>query len=171
MFDIGFWEICLIGIVALLVVGPERLPGVARSIGRWVGKAQRMVNSVKSDINRELEAGELRELLGEQKKQINELKDLVGETKQEMESSTRGAIEASQKSWGEEVAEFEASEEKLQQAADNSILPPQDSAVVAGTDQSAEPVDKVDSERTDSADAPDAVDAESPAIDKNRQTA
>ncbi len=109
MFDIGFWEICLIGIVALLVVGPDRLPGVARSIGRWVGKAQRMVNSVKSDINRELEAGELRELLGEQKKQIDELKDLVGETKQEMESSTRGVIEASQKSWGEEVAEYEAS--------------------------------------------------------------
>ena len=97
MFDIGFWEICLIGIVGLLVIGPDRLPGVARTVGRWVGKAQRMVNSVKSDINRELESGEMRDLLGEQKKQIEELQGLVGDTRQELESSTRDVIESSQK--------------------------------------------------------------------------
>ena len=123
MFDIGFWEICLIGIVGLLVIGPDRLPGVARTVGRWVGKAQRMVNGVKSDINRELEAGELRELLGEQKKQIQALQGLVGDTKSEVESSTRDAIAASEKSWAEEVAEFHAQEEK-QQSDQNTIMPP-----------------------------------------------
>ncbi len=142
MFDIGFWEICLIGIVGLLVIGPDRLPGVARTVGRWVGKAQRMVNTVKSDINRELEAGELRDLLGEQKKQIEDLQDLVGETRQDMESSTREAIESSQKSWTEEIAEFEANEKKMQQGADNSILPPGDAAPASGADETAESVDK-----------------------------
>ena len=123
MFDIGFWEICLIGIVGLLVIGPDRLPGVARTLGLWFGKAQRMVNSVKSDIHRELEASELRELLGEQKKQIEALHDLVGETKGEVESSTREAIEASEKSWAEQVAELHADEARQVQT-ENSILPP-----------------------------------------------
>ena len=122
MFDIGFWEICLIGIVGLLVIGPDRLPDVARTLGRWLGKAQRLVNSVKSDINRELEAGELRGLLGEQKKQIESLRDLVGESKAAVESSTREAIETGEKSWAEQVAELHA-EEARQVQTDNSIMP------------------------------------------------
>lgn len=124
MFDIGFWEIFLIGIVGLLVIGPDRLPGVARSIGCWVGKAQRMVDSVKSDISRELESGELRELLGEQKKQIEALQGLVSNTKNEMETSTREAIEAGEKSWAGEAAELHTRETGEQANTPNSIMPP-----------------------------------------------
>ncbi|RME34315.1 MAG: twin-arginine translocase subunit TatB [Gammaproteobacteria bacterium] len=51
MFDIGFWELALIGIVALLVLGPERLPGAARTAGRMIGRARRTL----SDLRRELE--------------------------------------------------------------------------------------------------------------------
>ena len=51
MFDISFWELVIIMIVALLVVGPERLPRVARTIGLWVGKAQSFVRTVKADID------------------------------------------------------------------------------------------------------------------------
>ena len=67
MFDIGFWELGLISVVALLVIGPERLPGVARSVGKWVGTAKRFVSSVKNDISAEVgKADELKRLLEEQ---------------------------------------------------------------------------------------------------------
>ena len=66
MFDIGFWEISLIMVVLLLVVGPERLPKLARTAGIYIGKARRMVAEVKAEVNRELRAQELKETLGAQ---------------------------------------------------------------------------------------------------------
>lgn len=78
MFDVGFWELVVIMIVALLVVGPERLPRLARTIGLWVGKAQGFVRTVKSDIDRELATDELRRTLAKQA-QIPELHELVDE--------------------------------------------------------------------------------------------
>jgi sec-independent protein translocase protein TatB len=59
MFDIGFSEMMVIGVVALVVIGPERLPKVARTLGHLFGRLQRYVTQVKSDINREMEAAEL----------------------------------------------------------------------------------------------------------------
>ena len=60
MFEIGFAEVFLLGVIALLVVGPDRLPGLARTVGVWVGKAQRMVGQVRADIEREVRADEIR---------------------------------------------------------------------------------------------------------------
>ncbi len=60
MFDIGFWELCLIGVVALLILGPDRLPGVARTAGLWIGRARRFMSDVKADIDKELKSDELR---------------------------------------------------------------------------------------------------------------
>lgn len=60
MFDLGFSELILIGIVALLVLGPDRLPGAARVAGLWVGRIKRGFNSVKEDVERELGADEIR---------------------------------------------------------------------------------------------------------------
>jgi|RhiMethySRZTD1v2_1073278.scaffolds.fasta_scaffold878249_2 sec-independent protein translocase protein TatB len=62
MFDFSIGEIAVIGVVALVVLGPERMPKVARTIGEWIGKAQRYVNEVKSDISREMELAELKKL-------------------------------------------------------------------------------------------------------------
>jgi sec-independent protein translocase protein TatB len=62
MFDIGFSELLVIGIVALIVIGPERLPKVARTLGHLFGRMQRYVNDVKADISREMELEELRKL-------------------------------------------------------------------------------------------------------------
>jgi sec-independent protein translocase protein TatB len=62
MFDFSLGEIGLIGVIALIVLGPERLPKVARQVGDWIGKAQRYVNQVKADINREVELAELKKL-------------------------------------------------------------------------------------------------------------
>ena len=62
MFDIGITEIMVIAVVALVVIGPERLPRVARTIGTLLGRAQRYVNDVKAEVNREMELEELRKL-------------------------------------------------------------------------------------------------------------
>lgn len=66
MFDVGFWELAIIMIVALLVIGPERLPRVARTVGLWLGRARSAFNSVKADIDRELRAEELKTMLTKQ---------------------------------------------------------------------------------------------------------
>ena len=60
MFDIGFWELCLIGVVALLILGPERLPSLARTAGLWIGRARRFLSDLKVDIDKELKSDELR---------------------------------------------------------------------------------------------------------------
>ena len=65
MFDIGFWELTMIAVIALLVIGPDKLPGVARTAGKWVGRARRFVGDVKTDIDRELKQEELRKALAE----------------------------------------------------------------------------------------------------------
>jgi sec-independent protein translocase protein TatB len=62
MFDIGFSELVLIGILALLVLGPKRLPEVARTAGRWMAQLRRFVTNVKQDFDRELHGEELAEL-------------------------------------------------------------------------------------------------------------
>ncbi len=66
MFDIGFWELVLIGVVVLLVVGPERLPKLARTAGMWIGRARRTLSAVKAEIDREIKAQELKEILEKQ---------------------------------------------------------------------------------------------------------
>ncbi|MCW8963828.1 MAG: Sec-independent protein translocase protein TatB [Gammaproteobacteria bacterium] len=94
MFDFGFWEMLMIVLVALVVVGPERLPGLARTVGFWVGKAKRMITEVKAEIHEELAAEELKKALDEQdlmedvyevieetKKVGDEIKDEVDEVK------------------------------------------------------------------------------------------
>ena len=69
MFDIGFTELALVGVVALLVIGPERLPLVARKVGMWVGKARRFISHVQSDFKQEVDkAEELKRLMEEQSK-------------------------------------------------------------------------------------------------------
>ena len=98
MFDIGFLEMMTIGIVALLVIGPERLPEVAAKVGRYVGKAQRFVRGVRSDISRELESGDLKKLIGDQKDQIDELRKMVHTATKDIETSTSGALKDAQSS-------------------------------------------------------------------------
>ena len=62
MFDVGFWEVAVIGVVALIIVGPERLPGLVRTTAKWVGKGKRMISDVKRDIDRELKVDEMSDL-------------------------------------------------------------------------------------------------------------
>jgi sec-independent protein translocase protein TatB len=62
MFDIGFSELLVIGVVALVVIGPEKLPRMARTLGHLAGKLQRYVSDVKADINREIELEDLKKM-------------------------------------------------------------------------------------------------------------
>ena len=62
MFDIGFSELLVIGVVALIVIGPEKLPRLARTLGHLAGKLQRYVSDVKADINREIELEDLKKM-------------------------------------------------------------------------------------------------------------
>lgn len=83
MFDIGFSEMIVIAVIALIVLGPEKLPRVARTAGHLLGRMQRYVNDVKADINREIELDELRKLQKE-----------MQSTAQSIEQTVRGEINA-----------------------------------------------------------------------------
>jgi len=89
MFDIGFWEVLIISVLALLVIGPERLPDVARKAGRMIGKIRRFVNSVRSDLERELRTDELEKMLNQQNEQIQELKNILNDTASTVESELK----------------------------------------------------------------------------------
>ena len=89
MFDIGFSEIVVIGVVALIVIGPERLPKVARTLGHMFGRLQRYVNEVKADINREMELDELRKLQSQVQSAAREIEQSVSHAAREMESGVR----------------------------------------------------------------------------------
>ena len=100
MFDMGFAEMMIIGIVALLVIGPERLPSVARKAGAYVAKVKRFITNVKSDVEREFRTDELQQMLKQQQEELSSLKDIVNETKKDVDL---GSIEKSLRDSGEEV--------------------------------------------------------------------
>jgi sec-independent protein translocase protein TatB len=77
MFDVGFWEILLILVLALVIIGPERLPGAARKAGFFVGKARRYIEGVRSEVEQELDVNEFKRLLHNQEVQINELQQQI----------------------------------------------------------------------------------------------
>ncbi len=85
MFDIGFSELLIIGVVALIVLGPERLPRVARTAGHLFGRMQRYVAEVKAQVNREMQAEEFRQF----HTQVEEVKSAVQEMQTSVESEVR----------------------------------------------------------------------------------
>jgi sec-independent protein translocase protein TatB len=84
MFDSGFLELLIVGIIALLVVGPERLPEVAAKAGKFIGKMKAFVSSTREDIEKEFRAEELQSMLNQQKDEISELRDMMQNTKSEV---------------------------------------------------------------------------------------
>jgi sec-independent protein translocase protein TatB len=92
MFDIGFWELVLIGIVGLVVIGPERLPGVARTVGKYVGRMRRFISSVKDDIDRELRQEELRQAL-KRDADLDEIKTIIDDSRYTIEDEVQQSKE------------------------------------------------------------------------------
>jgi sec-independent protein translocase protein TatB len=103
MFDVGFSELLMIGIVALVVIGPERLPKVARTAGHLFGRMQRYVSTVKADIEREVNMAELKDLQN-LKKDVEVLQTEINTAGQEIAQAATANISMAQKS----IAEIEA---------------------------------------------------------------
>lgn len=80
MFDVGFSELVMVGLIALLVIGPERLPKAARIAGYWLGKTRSTIANVKAEIKQELHAEEMRQLLNQQESIASELQQIASET-------------------------------------------------------------------------------------------
>jgi sec-independent protein translocase protein TatB len=93
MFDIGFSELLVIGIIALVVIGPEKLPRVARTIGHLAGRLQRYVADVKSDINREIELDELRKMRDSMQKAATDFQSSVQSELTKTETDLNKAVE------------------------------------------------------------------------------
>jgi len=102
VIDFGFDKIALIGAVALIVIGPEKLPKVARTVGHLFGKAQRYVADVKAEVNRSIELDEL-------KKMKTEFEDAARNVEQSVNQEVNAATAALQQPWNEAAAAYDGS--------------------------------------------------------------
>ncbi|HMK14561.1 MAG TPA: Sec-independent protein translocase protein TatB [Burkholderiales bacterium] len=93
MFDIGFSEILVIAVVALIVIGPERLPKVARTLGHLFGRLQRYVAEVKADIDREMQMEELKKLQSSMQEAVSSVEKSVSEGMRDTETQIKTAAE------------------------------------------------------------------------------
>jgi sec-independent protein translocase protein TatB len=100
MIDFGFDKLALIGAVALIVIGPEKLPRVARTVGHLLGKAQRYVADVKAEVNRSIELDEL-------KKMKTQFEDAARDVESSVRNEVNEVSSAFQKDWSEAGAAFE----------------------------------------------------------------
>ena len=93
MFDFGFWELAIIGAIALVVIGPDKMPALARKAGLYAGKASKFINKVKKDINEELKADELKDIKGQltMTGEDSALSQAFKETKEDLEAIKREA--------------------------------------------------------------------------------
>ena len=102
MFDIGFSELMVIAVVALIVIGPEKLPKVARTVGHLFGRMQRYVNDVKSDISREMALDDLRKLQSSMQETARSIEQSVTEDVRSVERSMAEEVRSAEQSMAEE---------------------------------------------------------------------
>jgi sec-independent protein translocase protein TatB len=119
MFDIGFTELMVIAMVALIVIGPERLPRVARTLGHLAGRLQRYVADVKADINREVELEELRKMRDSVRQTASSMESSFNAELRKAESELNAAVEGGPQAGAEPAAASNAQA----QAADASPAP------------------------------------------------
>lgn len=93
MFDFSFAELLVIGVVALIVIGPERMPKVARAAGLLFGRAQRYVSEIKADINNQLKLDELRKIEADMRAKASSAEHVIIEETRHVEQEFRGVAE------------------------------------------------------------------------------
>jgi sec-independent protein translocase protein TatB len=120
MFDIGFSELLVIGVVALIVIGPERLPRVARTVGVLAGRLQRYVADVKADINREIELEELRKMRDSMQQAASDFQSSVqsevSKTEAELNQTAADLNKTVEDAVKDEPAESKAEERKPEES-------------------------------------------------------
>ena len=117
MFDVGFWEMAFIGVIALVVIGPERLPKFAKTAGFWIGKGRRMISDVKSDIKKEMNSDDLkalRDLKGDLTSATDNVKNMAGSASEsfgikEAAEDLKSTIDAAKSDVSEEVETLDGS--------------------------------------------------------------
>lgn len=129
MFDIGFSELMVIAVIALVVIGPERLPKVARTVGHLLGRMQRYVNDVKSDINREMQLDELKKLQSQ-----------VVESARTLESSVRQEMDSAKSSFAGIGQEAQSALDELKATAEQSSAPVETPSLDFSAPEPVEPV-------------------------------
>ena len=169
MFEIGFLELALLCVIALLVVGPSRLPGLVRTVGVWVGRAQRLVSQVRADIEREVRADELRKaakeysptaVISDMKKEVE---DLASEVSKPVDLDAKKAKpEKSEKAEAAESVPEKPEAGKAEAKVPEAGKPESSDGAAAAV---TEPADAVAPEEADGAGAEDPEPTERPAGD------
>lgn len=134
MFDVGFWELGMIMLIALLVIGPERLPGLARKVGLYLGKAQSMANKVRDEVNKEIAADELKKHLTTQANSDGGEFDFIEETKKDFQSIKDNINDTVNKDVGGTMADAKMSADQIQ----FGNPPPQQSGTQAAAQAAAQ---------------------------------
>jgi len=137
MFDFSFWELAIVLMVALVVVGPDKLPVLAAKLGRWVGKVKQMLTAVRSDIEQELKSAELKEMLEQQQNEISQLRNILKDAQQSTHNEIR------------DIAGEQSAMSKAVDTAVTQVAPQPNEASISSAESSAESTNSIHSSPTE----------------------
>jgi sec-independent protein translocase protein TatB len=151
MFDVGFWEILLLIVLALVVIGPERLPGAARQVGLFVGKARRYIEGVRSEVESELDINEFKRMMHNQEVQINELQQQLKSGVDDVKSSLPDVSDSDISSadiLGDTASHSSSDEGKDDHELPDKSLSDLSEGALANTSKAAQPSASADKEKS-----------------------
>lgn len=141
MFGFSFWEVFLILVVALLVIGPERLPGVARKAGEWTYKVRKFVANAKAEMDSEFNMQDMKQLLNSQESEISKLRAMVEETRDDL-SGTGETVKSALSDAERTMRDSAAGEQAREKTAGSSTEDDASSRLKAVDDEADTPADR-----------------------------